>query len=106
VLMAILRTTGVIPLDPARGLRLTGDAVRRFIDVYLKHAPRGPLDHLAADYPEITVQVVSYGSRPVTAPVAGRAQRVRMGMATRLPRMSDRPPAVRARVKLPVRPRI
>jgi predicted dienelactone hydrolase len=56
VLMAILRTTGVIPLAPGRGLRLTGDAVRRFIDVYLKHAPREPLDHLAADYPEITVR--------------------------------------------------
>jgi dienelactone hydrolase len=56
VLMAILRTVGLIPLEPARGLRLAGDAVRRFIDVYLKHASREPLDRLPADYPEITVR--------------------------------------------------
>jgi predicted dienelactone hydrolase len=54
--MAILRATGVIPLEPTRGLRLTGDAVRRFIDVYLKHAARDSLDRLVADYPEIKVQ--------------------------------------------------
>jgi len=54
--MAILRATGVIPLEPGRGLRLTSDAVGRFIDVYLKHAARDSLDRLVADYPEIKVQ--------------------------------------------------
>jgi dienelactone hydrolase len=49
----MLRLAGALGLEPRRGLRVTGESVRRFLDVHLKGAPAESLLGLSRTYPEL-----------------------------------------------------
>ena len=50
---AVMRVAGVLDLEPRRGLKITGDVVRRFLDVNLKGMPAESLENLPAQFPEL-----------------------------------------------------
>lgn len=49
----LMRAAGVLDLGPRRGLRITCDVVRSFLDVQLKAAPADVLGRLPTTYPEL-----------------------------------------------------
>ncbi|MEZ5317929.1 MAG: hypothetical protein R2752_11060 [Vicinamibacterales bacterium] len=51
--MGLLRATGVLPLEPRRGLAVAAGYVRRFLDVQLKRADPGVLQAARGEYPEV-----------------------------------------------------
>lgn len=53
VLMRLLRFSGVLRLEPRRGLAITAEYVHRFLDVNLKGAPAALLELPSAEYPEL-----------------------------------------------------
>lgn len=48
-----LRLTGMLDIGARRGLAVTTAAVRRFLDLQLKGAPRQLLEELSTGYPEL-----------------------------------------------------
>ena len=49
----MLRMAGTLKLEPRRGLIVTGESVRHFLDVHLKGAPAESLRDLSRTYPEL-----------------------------------------------------
>ena len=49
----MLCLAGALELEPRRGLMVTGESVRRFLDVHLKGAPAESLQDLSRTYPEL-----------------------------------------------------
>ena len=52
-LVGVMRMTGVIGLEPRRGLEITAESVCRFLDVHLKGVPAESLQELPKKYPEL-----------------------------------------------------
>jgi Platelet-activating factor acetylhydrolase, isoform II len=52
-LVGVMRMTGVIGLEPRRGLEITAESVCRFLDVHLKGVPVESLQELSKKYPEL-----------------------------------------------------
>jgi predicted dienelactone hydrolase len=53
LVLGVMRMTGVLGLEPRRGLEITAESVRLFLDVRLKGAPAGSLQELLNKYPEL-----------------------------------------------------
>jgi len=53
LVLGVMRMTGVLGLEPRRGLEITAESVRRFLDVHLKGVPAESLQELLIKYPEL-----------------------------------------------------
>ena len=87
-MMSVLRATGIVRLDPRRGLAITGDYVRRFFDVHLSGAPPSLLEGPSVDYPELQWSASPSPSAMVSAKPSRSRLATRAGLRKALPDLS------------------